>query len=88
MEVMKKRRWVAGLMALVMVFVTVVSVFTPGMTARAAGTTLIVHYGGRADNSYDDGKVSGSTLPMRTILAKWLCTRRTVSREASVSSCG
>ena len=53
MEVMEKKRWAAGFMALILAFVTVVSVLIPGLTARAAGTTLIVHYGGRADNSYD-----------------------------------
>ncbi|MDE7202740.1 MAG: type I pullulanase [Lachnospiraceae bacterium] len=50
---MWKKRQIAGFLALLMVFMTVVSVFTPGMTAKAAGTTLIVHYGGRADDSYD-----------------------------------
>lgn len=50
---MRRKRQIAGLLALLMVIMTVVSVFTPGMTARAAGTTLIVHYGGRADDSYD-----------------------------------
>ena len=50
---MRKKRWTAGLVALLMVFMTAVSVLTPGMTASAAGTTLIVHYGGRADDSYD-----------------------------------
>lgn len=50
---MRKKRQIAGLLALLMAVMTVVSVFVPGMTARAAGTTLIVHYGGRADDSYD-----------------------------------
>ena len=50
---MEKKRVTAGVLALLMVFMTVVSVLTPGMTAQAAGTTLIVHYGGRADNSYE-----------------------------------
>ncbi|MDE6620180.1 MAG: type I pullulanase [Lachnospiraceae bacterium] len=50
---MRKKHVTAGLLALLMVFMTVVSVLTPGMTAWAAGTTLIVHYGGRADNTYD-----------------------------------
>lgn len=40
-------------MAMLMMLMTVVSVLTPGMTAKAAGTTLIVHYGGRADNNYE-----------------------------------
>lgn len=48
-----KKRLTAGLMAMLMMLMTVVSVLTPGMTARAAGTTLIVHYGGRADNNYE-----------------------------------
>lgn len=50
---MEKKRVTASVLALLMVFMTVVSVLTPGMTAQAAGTTLIVHYGGRADNSYE-----------------------------------
>ena len=50
---MKRKRQIAGLLAWLMVFMTVVSVLTPEMTARAAGKTLIVHYGGRADDSYD-----------------------------------
>ena len=43
----------AFLMAALMLFMTMVSVLMPGLTAEAAGRTLIVHYGGRADNSYD-----------------------------------
>ena len=38
------------------VFLLLSSLFTallPSSTANAAGTTLIVHYGGRADNNYD-----------------------------------
>lgn len=50
---LRKKRLAAFLMALAMAFMTVMSVLTPGMTARAAGTTLIVHYGGRADDSYE-----------------------------------
>ena len=50
---MRKKQWTAGLLALFMVFMTMVSALSPGMTARAAGMTLIVHYGGRADGSYD-----------------------------------
>jgi len=50
---MKKRRIPAGMLALLMVFITVLSVLGHGMTAQAAGTTLIIHYGGRADNSYE-----------------------------------
>ncbi len=50
---MMKKRVTAGVLALLMVFMTVVSVLTSGMTAWAAGATLIVHYGGRADNTYD-----------------------------------
>lgn len=38
---------------MLLMLMTVVSVLTPGMTAQAAGRTLIVHYGGRADNNYD-----------------------------------
>lgn len=50
---MRKKQWTAGLLALFMVLMTMVSALSPGMTARAAGMTLIVHYGGRADGSYD-----------------------------------
>lgn len=50
---MGKKRQIAGLLAWLMVFMTVVSALVPGMTARAAGTTLIIHYGGRTDDSYD-----------------------------------
>lgn len=52
-KVFMKKRLTAGFMAMLMVLMTVVSVLTPGITAEAAGTTLIVHYGGRSDNSYD-----------------------------------
>lgn len=48
-----RKRLMAGLLAILMVLVTVVSVLTPGITAQAAGKTLIVHYGGRSDDSYD-----------------------------------
>lgn len=48
-----KKRLTAGMMAMLMMLMTVVSVLTPGMKAEAAGTTLIVHYGGRADNDYE-----------------------------------
>ena len=88
---MEKKRVTAGVLALLMVFMTVVSVLTPGMTAQAAGTTLIVHYGGRADNSYEgwkkEGKDSRLILLMRMRSAKWLCTRPTGNRQASDLSC-
>lgn len=48
-----RKRLTAGLMAVLMVFMTVVSVLVPSMTARAASTTLIIHYGGRSDDNYD-----------------------------------
>ena len=48
-----RKRLMAGMLAVLMGFVTVVSVFTPAITAQAAGKTLIIHYGGRSDNSYD-----------------------------------
>lgn len=48
-----RKRITAGFMAMLMILMTVVSVLASGITAEAAGTTLIVHYGGRADNSYD-----------------------------------
>lgn len=40
-------------MIFLMTFMTVVSALMPDMTVWAAGKTLIVHYGGRADNSYE-----------------------------------
>lgn len=52
-KVFMKKRLTAGFMAMLMMLMTVVSVLTPDITAEAAGTTLIVHYGGRSDNSYD-----------------------------------
>ncbi len=48
-----RKRLMAGMLAVLMVFVTVVSVLTPSMAVQAAGKTLIIHYGGRSDNSYD-----------------------------------
>lgn len=50
---MRKKQITAGMLVLLMIFMTVVSVLTPGITVQAAGTTLIIHYGGRADNSYE-----------------------------------
>ena len=50
---MKKKRVTAGALALFLVFMTVLSVLTSGLIAQAAGTTLIIHYGGRSDNSYE-----------------------------------
>lgn len=48
-----KKRITAGLLAVWMMLLSVFTGFVPGMTAYAAGTTLIIHYGGRSDNSYD-----------------------------------
>lgn len=48
-----KRRLAAAAMAVLMVFMTAVSALIPGMAARAAGMTLIVHYGGRSDGNYE-----------------------------------
>lgn len=48
-----QKRLTAAVIAVLMMFMTVASVLAPGMTAQAAGTTLIIHYGGRSDNSYD-----------------------------------
>lgn len=50
---MRKKQITAGMLVLLMIFMTVVSVLTPGITVQAAGTTLIIHYGERADNSYE-----------------------------------
>ncbi len=48
-----KKKITAGFMAVCMMILAVVAGFVPGITAYAAGTTLIVHYGGRSDNSYE-----------------------------------
>lgn len=47
------KRITAGLLAFLMSFLMVFGVITPVQEVQAAGTTLIVHYGGREDNSYD-----------------------------------
>ena len=48
-----QKKLTAGLMAVLMVLLTVASVFVPTISVEAAGTTLVVHYGGRSDNNYD-----------------------------------
>ena len=48
-----RRRITSMMLAVLLCLMTIVSVFVPGMEVQAAGTTLIVHYGGRADNTYD-----------------------------------
>lgn len=48
-----RRKMTAGFMAMLMVVMTLFTAFMPAMTAQAAGRTLIVHYGGRSDNSYE-----------------------------------
>lgn len=47
------KRVTAGLMAILMILMTIVLCLQPSMSVHAAGKTLIVHYGGRTDNSYD-----------------------------------
>lgn len=47
------KRLAAAVMAVLMAFVTVVSILAPSITAQAAGKTLIVHYGGRSDGNYE-----------------------------------
>lgn len=46
-----QKRLTAGAMAVIMLIMTVVSAMMPTITAMAAGTTLIIHYSGREDNS-------------------------------------
>ena len=48
-----RKRITAGLLGILMIFISVFSSLVPSKTAYAAGTTLIIHYGGRADNNYD-----------------------------------
>lgn len=48
-----KKKVTAGLLGFLMLVMTVLSCLVPGMEAQAAGTTLIVHYGGRSDNNYE-----------------------------------
>lgn len=48
-----QKRITAGLMGILMFFMAVLSSLVPSTVAYAAGTTLIIHYGGRADGNYD-----------------------------------
>lgn len=48
-----RKKITAGFMAIWMMVLTVAAGFVPSMTAYAAGTTLIIHYGGRSDNNYE-----------------------------------
>ena len=48
-----QKRITAGLLAILMLFIAAFSSLVPSTVAYAAGTTLIIHYGGRADNNYD-----------------------------------
>lgn len=48
-----KKRVTAGMMGIWMMILAMAASFVPGMTAYAAGTTLIIHYGGRSDNNYE-----------------------------------
>ncbi len=48
-----RKRWAVGILAVWMMVLAVVSGFVPGKTVYAAGTTLIVHYGGRSDGNYE-----------------------------------
>ena len=48
-----RKRVTAGFMGIVMILMTVFTCFVPGMQVQAAGKTLIVHYGGRADDNYE-----------------------------------
>ena len=48
-----RKRMTAGFMGILMILMTVFTCFVPGMQVQAAGKTLIVHYGGRADDNYE-----------------------------------
>lgn len=48
-----KKRLTAGLLSFLMLVMTVLTCLAPSIEAQAAGKTLIVHYGGRADNNYE-----------------------------------
>lgn len=48
-----RKKVATGLLSFLMLVMTVLTCLVPGMEAQAAGTTLIVHYGGRSDNNYD-----------------------------------
>ncbi len=47
------KRITAGLIGLCMMVMSILAGLAPGVAAYAAGTTLIVHYGGRSDGNYD-----------------------------------
>lgn len=48
-----QKRVTAGLLGFLMLVMTVLTCFVPCIETQAAGTTLIVHYGGRSDNNYE-----------------------------------
>ena len=48
------RKGISGIMLLVFVLSSVIGMPVFCMSTKAAGTTLIVHYGGREDNNYDN----------------------------------
>ncbi len=48
-----RKKVTAGLLGFLMLVMTVLTCLVPSMEAQAAGTTLIVHYGGRSDNNYE-----------------------------------
>lgn len=48
-----QKRITAVFLSAVMMLLAVFAGFVPGKTVYAAGTTLIVHYGGRSDNNYE-----------------------------------
>ena len=52
-----KKKIMSGLLAFVMVLSVVLGQFMPCSTAKAAGSTLIIHYGGREDKNYDGWNV-------------------------------
>lgn len=48
-----RKRITAGFMGVCMMIMAVFAGVMPQITAYAAGTTLIIHYGGRSDDNYD-----------------------------------
>ena len=52
-----RKKIMSGLLAFVMVLSVILGQFMPYSTAKAAGNTLIIHYGGREDKNYDGWNV-------------------------------
>ena len=52
-----RKKIMSGLLAFVMVLSVILGQFMPYTTVKAAGSTLIIHYGGREDKNYDGWNV-------------------------------